>query len=137
MSMYDQEIGKDYASCSDCTATFPTREEMKAHFRETSPNGRRSHSARITNPTREERIESEISNLADDALSALVEAHRVSLGWGARTTSTDAARKFFAFTVEADKPKPHGCESCADCVHDGGKCCGCYDDVCCQPKGGE
>ena len=40
-----------------------------------------------------------------------------------------------ALTVEADKPKPHECDSCADCLHEGNRCCGCYDGACCQPKG--
>ena len=26
----------------------------------------------------------------------------------------------------------HDCEVCPDCLHDGNKCCGCYDGVCCQ-----
>ena len=26
----------------------------------------------------------------------------------------------------------HDCESCEACLHDGHKCCGCYDGVCCQ-----
>lgn len=25
----------------------------------------------------------------------------------------------------------HDCPSCADCLHDGNKCCGCYDEACC------
>lgn len=30
-------------------------------------------------------------------------------------------------------PEPaHDCESCADCVHDGNRCCGCYDGSCCK-----
>lgn len=28
----------------------------------------------------------------------------------------------------------HVCAECADCLHDGQRCCGCYDGVCC--KGG-
>lgn len=26
----------------------------------------------------------------------------------------------------------HDCTSCQDCIHNGGKCCGCYDGVCCK-----
>lgn len=29
----------------------------------------------------------------------------------------------------------HSCESCEDCLHDGFKCCGCYDGACCQERG--
>lgn len=28
----------------------------------------------------------------------------------------------------------HDCESCEACLHDGQKCCGCYDGVCCQER---
>lgn len=26
----------------------------------------------------------------------------------------------------------HDCESCVGCIHNGRKCCGCYDGACCQ-----
>lgn len=26
----------------------------------------------------------------------------------------------------------HDCAQCAECIHDGHKCCGCYDGACCQ-----
>lgn len=26
----------------------------------------------------------------------------------------------------------HDCETCTDCLHDGARCCGCYDGMCCQ-----
>lgn len=29
----------------------------------------------------------------------------------------------------------HDCASCVECIHDGHKCCGCYDGACChQPS---
>lgn len=28
--------------------------------------------------------------------------------------------------------RTHDCASCDDCVHDGHKCCGCYDGACCR-----
>ena len=38
--------------------------------------------------------------------------------------------------AKADNQQPndddHLCESCPDCLHDGGKCCGCYDSACCR-----
>jgi hypothetical protein len=27
---------------------------------------------------------------------------------------------------------PHTCASCPDCIHDGNRCCGCYDGACCR-----
>lgn len=26
----------------------------------------------------------------------------------------------------------HDCTTCADCIHNGTRCCGCYDGACCQ-----
>ena len=34
--------------------------------------------------------------------------------------------------TDQEAREPHDCESCAACVHNGQKCCGCYDGVCCQ-----
>lgn len=31
-----------------------------------------------------------------------------------------------------DEIEQHVCSKCAECIHDGRKCCGCYDGVCCQ-----
>lgn len=28
--------------------------------------------------------------------------------------------------------RKHDCEDCTACLHDGHKCCGCYDGVCCE-----
>ena len=28
----------------------------------------------------------------------------------------------------------HDCASCVKCIHDGHKCCGCYDGACCQAQ---
>lgn len=29
-------------------------------------------------------------------------------------------------------PAKHDCAKCEDCLHDGHKCCGCYDGACCK-----
>ena len=35
--------------------------------------------------------------------------------------------------MEADRERMrHRCETCPDCIHDGNKCCGCYDGACCR-----
>jgi hypothetical protein len=31
---------------------------------------------------------------------------------------------------------PHNCAECSDCIHDGNKCCGCYDGACCVTSSG-
>lgn len=28
----------------------------------------------------------------------------------------------------------HGCSQCDDCIHNGNKCCGCYDGACCKVR---
>ena len=33
------------------------------------------------------------------------------------------------------RSRRHSCESCEDCLHNGAKCCGCYDGVCCRESG--
>lgn len=40
-----------------------------------------------------------------------------------------------AVIVSAPSTPEHQCESCEDCLHDGAKCCGCYDGVCCRESG--
>ena len=36
-------------------------------------------------------------------------------------------------TVPGSTDPTHDCESCKACLHDGNKCCGCYDGACCKP----
>ena len=31
-----------------------------------------------------------------------------------------------------DITRVHDCATCTDCLHDGHKCCGCYDGACCH-----
>jgi flagellar motor component MotA len=77
MSRFDPHPDKSYAACTGCEEVFPTRPEMRAHLTETFKNGK-SHSARITNASRLERIENELESLADDALGEFIdEAHRL------------------------------------------------------------
>jgi hypothetical protein len=33
---------------------------------------------------------------------------------------------------EAATGEVHDCATCTDCVHDGKRCCGCYDGACCK-----
>lgn len=66
MSIYDPEPGKPYGSCINCGAEIGTRDDMTAHFDATRTNGR-THSVRVTNPTRAERIESALQDYAEEA----------------------------------------------------------------------
>jgi len=58
--------------CSTCNIEIADRDAMRAHFAETMI-GNHSHSVRITNPTRHERIVNELDRLAEDALHQFVE----------------------------------------------------------------
>ena len=68
-SRYDQIPGKDYGHCMDCDTTFANRAEMYEHLSATVVPNDKSHGGRVTNPTRAERIQQELSLLADNALS--------------------------------------------------------------------
>lgn len=72
LSRFDPDTDKPYAICEGCESVLPTREEMSAHLSETFSNGK-SHRAQITNPTRPERIERELRQLADNALGEFVD----------------------------------------------------------------
>lgn len=68
-SRFDPEPDKPYGNCSDCGVVLATREDMRAHFRETTPEGGgSSHSVRITNMTRAERIEHEVETELQSAM---------------------------------------------------------------------
>ena len=76
-SYLNPEPGKPYGSCS-CGETIQTREAKKAHWdavREAT--GGRSpgaaHAITTTNPTRPERIESELQDFAEGAISEFLE----------------------------------------------------------------
>lgn len=74
MGRYDPEPGKPYAVCTTCGEVHRTREDMNAHHRDTTPaEGGQSHTARITNQSREERIKAAVETLADDAMSDLLD----------------------------------------------------------------
>ena len=34
--------------------------------------------------------------------------------------------------VDTEQAAAHNCATCEPCVHDGRRCCGCYDGACCQ-----
>lgn len=86
MSLYDPEPGKPYGTCTTCGIVIQTDEHCSDHLTATMPvNGGGSHSVRITNPTRAERIESAIQDYADEAaaefadnVSTLLDADNVT-----------------------------------------------------------
>jgi hypothetical protein len=78
-----------------------------------------------------------------------LDAEGVRDGWDATTDDALAARMFYPADMFAYEPcdsaaehpgtwiEAHDCASCVECIHDGAKCCGCYDGVCCKPTGSE
>lgn len=81
---YDPDPDRDYGSCVDCAATFPTQAEKRAHLDETRTLSRLGHSHRVrtTNPSRPERIEREIENEIESALMDFVDALYQMTGGG-------------------------------------------------------
>lgn len=69
---FDPEEGKPYAMCLNCDEVMQTNADNKAHFDETWVDGR-SHTVSLTNPTRPERIKSEVGWLVQDAFDELLE----------------------------------------------------------------
>ena len=65
----------------------------------------------------------------------------VPLGDNRHTTRRDSLQAMKdAYEAIATKHKAperestgrHSCDFCRDCIHNGHKCCGCFDGVCCQ-----
>ncbi|WP_143153956.1 hypothetical protein [Rhodococcus rhodnii] len=76
-SIYDPKPGVPYGTCMVCDALFADRAAVNAHHDATRPvanpsegfvNLGRSHTVRITNPTRPERIRSMVEEVLEEAL---------------------------------------------------------------------
>lgn len=77
MSRFDPKPDEPYGTCK-CGETVATRDAMSAHFKAVADaNGGRAggsaHSVRITNQTREERIESELENIVESAVRDIMD----------------------------------------------------------------
>lgn len=89
--------------------------------------------------------------LADECEKAI--QYSKDAGWGAEfDRGYNAAVRFIKnrltrllASLAPEAATEHDCDTCADCIHDGHRCCGCYDGVCCRdsvfapavPAGGE
>lgn len=69
---FDPVEGTPYAMCSDCKFVATSRAESDAHLSETTPEGGYSHTMRVTNPTREERVRRGIDRILEEALDDFV-----------------------------------------------------------------
>lgn len=99
MSSYDPDPDKPYGECVTCGVSLATQEDAKAHRADTRPaNMGSSHSTRSTNPSRTERIESELQRLADDALYDFVDQAEDLLDDGVTEDEIKAAMRM----VDAD-----------------------------------
>lgn len=77
MSRFDPKPDEPYGTCR-CGETLATRDAMSTHFNAVrDANGGRAggsaHSVRITNQTRDERIESELESLVEDAVQNIMD----------------------------------------------------------------
>lgn len=78
MSRYDQKQGEKYGVCEKCGVNLGTEGEADVHMQETSAASasRRSHTVRITNPTREMRIQSMVDDVVQDAIEEALDTLR-------------------------------------------------------------
>lgn len=76
---FNPDPDKPYSRCDTCGIELATEKDSRQHQRETLAaeetvfGERRSHTVSITNPTREQRIRSDIAGLVSEALNDLFE----------------------------------------------------------------
>lgn len=89
----EQEEGKPYGVCMSCGTEIADYDAMQAHFSETMHGTTRgSHSIRVTNPTREERVQQAIDRIVYDSIEDALSKLEREVGYG-RAISLDEARK--------------------------------------------
>ncbi len=73
---FDVDEAAPYGSCSNCPAELATEADARSHMDATlaASEDDRSHSIRVTNPSRPSRIKREVQNLVDDATEDFVGA---------------------------------------------------------------
>ena len=72
MSTYDPNPDAPYGTCSTCSLVIATEADANEHLRQTIGQGDgagHSHSVRITNPSRPDRIRRRIAMVIDDAIA--------------------------------------------------------------------
>lgn len=74
-SRFDPKPGEPYGECPTCEISFPDQASARAHMSETFEEGEgKSHSVRITNPARPDRIRREVGWEIDSAVSDAIES---------------------------------------------------------------
>lgn len=76
MSRFDPDPGKPFGQCSSCSLVIETEDDSRRHMQETfekTETSARSHSIRITNPSRASRIRSRMESLVEDAIERAME----------------------------------------------------------------
>lgn len=77
-SKFDPIPGEDYGTCSTCGISVTTQADANSHMSETfeeakAKGGSKGHGIRVTNPSRESRIEKEVRWLVEEALNRAME----------------------------------------------------------------
>ena len=71
---FDQVEGSNYGNCLGCETTFATQELMYKHLSDTYDKSKNSgHRARVTNPTRAERIEQQACAIVEEAIDKMLD----------------------------------------------------------------
>ncbi len=69
-------------------------------------------------------------DLCDCKILWMLEARKMSAGWTCPTRCVELNHP--GREHEQWMAGVHDCATCADCIHDGRRCCGCYDGACCK-----
>lgn len=107
MSRYDQRQDEKYGVCETCKVDLSTEGEADAHMKETgaASASRRSHTVRVTNPTREMRIQAMVDDVVQDAIEEALETLRDSQSRGDVTSDeiTEALKWHSDFSDEWER----------------------------------
>lgn len=74
-SFFEPHPTKPHGTCQDCPELLPTDADTQHHMAETSAasKNKSSHTVSITNPSREERIQSRIDGIIEDAIDEAIQ----------------------------------------------------------------
>lgn len=72
--LFDQLPDEPYGECADCDLVIDTESTARQHMSDTvGSKGNSSHSIKVTNPTRPDRIRSALQTVVDDAINDAME----------------------------------------------------------------
>lgn len=97
---FEPREGVDYGSCKTCGIAIKTEQDCRTHMADTKPDGYgSSHTISISNPTREGRIDYEVTSIVEDAIREAAEklAELVHDGDASKEEVTAALRWYSDF----------------------------------------